>query len=121
MVTGLTLRLVDGLTLNGAFSVTDQGSVTEVNLLFAGSLLVLNEAALDEVLLALLLLLGLEVSGVGSVALLAVAVLALNDIIVLCLLNHDNFVNAPLSSSSNGSDVEGNVFISTTLTRSPAV
>merc|ERR1719320_132742 len=50
VVTGLALRLIDGLTLDGALSVTDQGSVTEVNLLLACGLLVLDEAALDKVL-----------------------------------------------------------------------
>jgi len=114
VVTGLALRLVDGLTLLRALSVTDQGSVAELDLLIRSNLLVLNEAVLDEVLLALLLLLRLEVSGVGGVTLLAVAMLALNDVIVLGLLNHDDLVDTPLSSSSDGSNVKSDI-IATTL------
>merc|ERR1719320_687779 len=72
VVPGLTLRLVDGLTLDWALSVTDQRSVAELNGLIRSNLLVLNEAALPEVLLALLLLLRLKVSSIGGVALLAV-------------------------------------------------
>merc|ERR1711936_898535 len=51
----------------------------------------------------------------GGVALLGVAMLALDDIIVLSLLNHDNLVNATLTSGSNGSNVQGDV-ITATLT-----
>ena len=74
--------------------------------LFRGNLLVLNEAVLPKCFITLLCLLWLKVSGVGGVALLAIGVLALNDVIVFGLLNHDNLVNAPLSGSSNGSDVK---------------
>merc|ERR1719320_1207008 len=115
VVPGLTLRLVDGLTLNRTLSVTDQRSVTELDGLIRSNLLVLNETALPEVLLALLLLLRLKVSSIGGVALLAVAMLALDDIIVLSLLNHDNLVNTPLSGSGNGSNVQSDI-VATTLT-----
>merc|ERR1719300_584679 len=70
VVPGLTLGLVDGLTLNGSLTLTDKRSVTELDLLIRSNGLVLNETALLEVLLALLLLLGLEVSSVSGVALL---------------------------------------------------
>jgi len=116
MVPGLALRLVDGLTLNGALTITDQGGVTELDLLLRGDGLVLDEAVLPEVLLALLLLLGLEVGSVGGVTLLGVGVLALNDIIVLGLLNHDDLVNTPFSGSSNGSNVQRNLILTTALT-----
>merc|ERR1719308_417170 len=106
---------MDGPTFHGALSVTDERSVAEFNLLSGGNLPVVNEAVLDEVLLALLLLLGLKVSGVGGVALLGVAVLALNDIVVLSLLNHHNLVDTPLASSGDGSNVQGNI-IATSLT-----
>merc|ERR1712215_42319 len=89
--------------------------MTELNLLLRGNLPVVNETVLDEVLLALLLLLGLEVSSVGGVALLAVAMLALDDIVVLGLLNHHDLVDTPLSGSGNGSNVQGNI-IATSLT-----
>merc|ERR1719295_1969787 len=120
MVPGLTLRFVSGVALFWALAVTNQWSVAKFNLLIRGNLLVVNEAVLDEVLLTLLLLLRLEVSGVSGVALLTVAVLALNDIIIFGLLNHDNLVNAPLSSSSNGSNVQGYIILTvarTTLAR----
>jgi len=70
VVPGLALGLVDGPALDGALALADQGSVTELGLLLRGNSLVLNEAVLSEVLFALLLLLGLEVGGVGCVALL---------------------------------------------------
>merc|ERR1719334_1164922 len=116
VIPGLTLRLIDSLALNWALTITDQWSVAELDGLIRGNLLVFNEAVLDEVLLTLLFLLRLKVSGVGGVALLAVAVLALNDIIILSLFNHDNLVNAPLSSSSNGSNVQGYIILTAPLT-----
>jgi len=116
VIPGLTLRLIDSLALNWALTITDQWSVAELDGLIRGNLLVVNEAVLDEVLLTLLLLLRLEVSGVSGVALLAVAMLALNDIIIFGLLNHDNLVNAPLSSSSNGSNVQGYIILTAPLT-----
>jgi len=119
VVPGLALRLVDSLTLDGALALADQGGVTELDLLLRGNLPVLDEAVLPEVLLALLLLLGLEVGGVGGVALLGVAMLALNDVIVLSLLNHHDLVNTPLTSSSNGSNVQGN--LTATLTGSTGI
>jgi len=115
VIPGLALRLVDSPTFYWALSVTDKRSVAEFNLLSGSNLPVVNEAVLDEVLLALLLLLGLEVSGVGSVTLLGVAMLALNDIIVLSFLNHHDLVNTPLASGGNGSNVQSNI-ITTTVT-----
>jgi len=88
--------------------------------LLNSNLLVLDEAALFEVLVAFFLLLGLKVSGVGGVALLGVAMLALNVVIVLGLLNHDNLVDATLTSSSDGTNVQVNV-VSLALTRSPGI
>jgi len=118
MVPGLTLGLVDSPALYWALAVTDEGSVAELNLLGFSNLLVIDEAVLDEVLLALLLLLGLEVGGVGGVALLGVAMLALDDIIVLGFLNHHNLVDTPLTGSGNGSNVQGNIITAAiTLTR----
>jgi len=101
MVSGLTLGFVDGLTFNWSLAIADKWGVARLDLLFGGNLLVFDEAVLDKVLLALFLLLWLKVSGVGSVTLLTVAVLAFNDVIVLGLLNHDNLVDASFSSSCN--------------------
>jgi len=105
VVPGLALRLIDGPAFHWALTIANERGVAELNLLLRGNLSVINEAALDEVLLALLLLLGLEVSGVGGVTLLGVAMFAFDDIVVLSLLDHDNLVNAPLTSGSNGSNV----------------
>merc|ERR1712121_624800 len=115
VVPGLTLGLVDSPTFLWALAGTDERSVAEFNLLSGGNLPVVDEGALDEVLLALLLLLGLEVGGVGGVALLGVAMLALNDIIVLGLLNHHDLVDTPLTGSGNGSNVQGDIIITSTL------
>jgi hypothetical protein len=83
--------------------------VTELNLLIEGDLLVFDETVLDEVLFALFLLLRLEVGGVGGVTPLAVAVLALNDVIIFGLLNHDNLVDTTLTGGGDGSDVKRNL------------
>jgi len=109
VVPGLALGLVDGSALHWALTVANEWGVAELNLLLGGDLPVVDEAVLDEVLLALLLLLWLEVSGVGGVTLLAVAVLALDDVIVLGLLYHDHLVNTPLASSGNRSNVQVNI------------
>ena len=62
----------------------------------ARDLLVLDEACLPEVLLALLLLLGVVVGDVGGVAPLVVAVVAGDHLLVLDLLDHLQLVHAPL-------------------------
>ena len=116
MVSGLTLRLVDSLTFFWTFTLANQWSVAELDLLIRGNLLVLNETLLDKVLLAFLLLLWLEVSGVSGVASLAVAVLASDHVIEFSLLNHHNLVNATFTSSGNGSNVQSN-FVIGSLTR----
>jgi len=115
VIPGLALGLIDGPTFLWALSVTDEWSVAEFDLLSGSNLPVVDEAVLDEVLLALLLLLGLEVSGVGGVALLGVAVLALNDIVVLGLLDHHDLVDTPLTGGSDGSNVKGDI-VTTTVT-----
>merc|ERR1719187_3058656 len=117
VVPGLALGLVDGPAFDWARAITDEGSVAELNLLLRGNLPVVDEAVLDEVLLALLLLLGLEVGGVGGVALLGVAMLALNDVIVLGLLDHHDLVDTSLAGGSDGSNVQGDI-IATSLTGS---
>ena len=116
VVPGLAHALVDSLALLGTFALADEGGVAELDLLVEGDLLVLDETVLDEVLLALLLLLRLEVGGVGGVAPLAVAVLALDDVIVLGLLDHHDLVDTTLTGGGDGSDVEGNVVLSGSLT-----
>jgi len=83
-----------------------QRGVTLLDGLLNGDLLVLDETVLPEVLLAVLLLLGLEVSGVGGVAPLGVAMLAGNMVIILGLLNHDDLVDTTLTSGSNVADAQ---------------
>merc|ERR1719339_156014 len=65
--------------------------------LVEGNLLVLDEATLPEVLLAVLLLLRLVVGGVGGVAPPVVGVVALHHVVVLRLLDHLHLVDTPLS------------------------
>ena len=61
-------------------------------------------------------LLRLIIGSVGGVAALAVAVLALDDVIVLGLLDHHDLVDTTLTGGGDGSDVEGNVVLSGSLT-----
>jgi len=107
------------LTLLTTILVAQRG-VALLDGLLNGNLLVLDETVLPEVLCTILLLLGLEVGGVGGVTLIGVAMLALNVVVVLGLLNHDNLVNATLTSSSDGTNVQVNV-ISLALTGSPGI
>jgi len=116
VISGLAHALVDGLTLFGSLSLADEWGVAELDLLIEGDLLVLDETVLDEVLLALFLLLGLEVGGVGSVTPLAVAVLALDNVIVLGLLNHHDLVDTTLTGGGDGSDVKSNFVLGGSLT-----
>jgi len=119
VVPGLTLGFVDRPAFHWALTVTNKWGVAELNFLLRGYLSVVNETVLDEVLLTLLLLLWLKVSGVGCVALLAVTVFALDDIIVLSLFYHDHLVDTSLASSSNGPNVKVN--ITSALTRSTGI
>ncbi len=121
MVTGLTLRLVDGLTLLRALAHTDEGSVAEPDGLIKGHLLVFDEAALLEVLITLLLLLRLKVGGVGGVAPLGVAVVALDVVIVLGLLHHDNLVNAALSGGGDGANVKLDIVLGLAAAALPVI
>ncbi len=115
VVARLALRLVHGLALLGALALADERRVAEPDGLFLRHLLVLDEAALLEVLLALLLLLGLEVGGVGGVAPLGVAVVALDVLVVLGLLHHDDLVDAALAGGGDRADVEGGAVVGGSL------
>ena len=97
-----------------------QRGVTLLDGLLNGDLLVLDETVLPEVLLAVLLLLGLEVGGVGGVAPLGVAMLAGNMVIILGLLNHDDLVDTTLTSSSNVANAQVQV-VTRALTRVPSI
>ncbi len=89
MVPGHALGLVLGRALDGArhVAVAHQRLEAESHRLLQGHLLVLDVAVLLVVLITLLLLLRVVVRLVGDVAALLVAVLALNDFIVLGLFH----------------------------------
>merc|ERR1712183_33166 len=80
LLLGPTLGLVLCPADLGSLDITvlHQGSTADLHGLVEGDLLILDEAVLPEVLLALLLLLGLVVGDVGGVAPLVVAVVALH-------------------------------------------
>merc|ERR1719431_1730883 len=78
----------------------DEWSSADCNSLIEGNLLVCNETVLPEVLLALLLLLGLVVGGVGGVAPLVIGVVTLDHIVILSLLHHLHLVNTLLAIRS---------------------
>merc|ERR1719150_3648027 len=92
---GLVLGAADLGTLHVA--VLHQRGAADLDGLVEGNLLVLDEASLPEVLLAVLLLLGLVVGDVGGVAPLVVAVVALHHVVILGLLDHLHLVDAPLA------------------------
>merc|ERR1719341_383453 len=91
---GLVLSPADLGALHVA--VLHQRGPAHSGCLVEGDLLVLDETALPEVLLAVLLLLGLVVGGVGGVAPPVVGVVALHHVVVLRLLHHLHLVDAPL-------------------------
>jgi len=97
---GLVLSPADLWALD--IAVLHQRGSADLDSLVEGDLLVLDETALPEVLLALLLLLGLVVGDVGGVAPLVVGVITLNHIVILGLLHHLDLVNTSLSISSRG-------------------
>merc|ERR1719320_2132059 len=72
----------------------------DLNGLIESNLLIFNETALPEVLLALLLLLGLVVGDIGGVAPLVIRVVTLHNIIIFSLLHHLNLVNTFLAIRS---------------------
>jgi hypothetical protein len=116
VVSGLAQAFVDSLTFLWALTGTDEWSVTELDLLIEGDLLVFDETVLDEVLLALFFLLGLEVGGVGGVTTGSVTVLTFDDVIVFGLFNHYDLVDTTLTSGSNGTNVESKIVSLSTLT-----
>jgi len=93
----------------------------DLNSLVESDLLVLNETALSEVLLTLLLLLGLVVGDIGGVTSLVIRVITLHNIIILGFLNHLYFVNTSLaistgSSSSNSWETDISIITLTSKT-----
>ena len=100
-IPGFALWFIYGFTLSGTLSFTDQRCMTKFYGFFTSTFFVLNKTLLDEILLTDFLLLRLKISGVGRVALFTVTMLASDDVIIFSFLNHNNFVDAPLSSCGN--------------------
>jgi len=126
LLLGPALRLILSSTDLRALHITvlDKRGSADLNSLIEGNLFILNETALSEVLLTLLLLLRLIVGDISGVAPLVIRVITLNNIIILSLLNHLNFVNTLLAiraraSSSNISKAD--TFTFSTLSGGPAV
>ena len=90
------LRLVLSATDLRSLNVTvfDKRSSADLDCLVESNFLILDEAVLSEVLLTLLLLLGVVVGDIGGVASPVVAVVALDNFIILRLLDHLDLVNA---------------------------
>ena len=99
LLLGPALGLVLGPADLGALDVADldEGGPAHLDGLVDGNLLVVDEAALPEVLLALLLLLGLVVGHVGGVAPPVVGVDTLHSLVILGLLDHLDLVDALLA------------------------
>jgi len=117
MVTSLALRFVVGLTFLGTGAFEDEGSVAELDGLSIGDLPVLDEAVLDEVLLAFLLLLGLEVGRVGRVATLGVAMVAFDVIVVFGFLDHHDLIDTTFAGGGDLADAESDVGCGGSLAR----
>ena len=82
MITGLTIRFINGFTFFGTFTFADQRGVAEFDFFFTSGLLVFNETRFGEGLVTFFLLLGLEIGSVGSVAFLIVTIRRINKISV---------------------------------------
>merc|ERR1712198_510128 len=123
LLLGPALRLVLGSADLRSLNVTvlDQRSSAHLNGLVESDLLVVDEAVLSEVLLALFLLLGFVVGGVGGVATPVIGVITLDNLIILSLFYHLHLVNTSLaissrSSSSNSWEAHINIIRSLTIT-----
>merc|ERR1719384_72189 len=100
-VGGISGSLILALLLNLSSALNDV--ILDIMDLLGSPALVLDETALPEVLLALLLLLGVVVGDVGGVASLVVAMVTLDHVIILNLLNHLHLVNTSLAVGSRRS------------------
>merc|ERR1712080_531229 len=109
LLLGPTLGLVLGPADLRSLDITilDKRSPANLSGLVEGNLLVLNETVLPEVLFAVLLLLGLVVGDIGGVAPPVVGVVALDNIVILDLLNHLDLVDTPLAVSTRASSCNG--------------
>ena len=94
-----TLRLIFSSTDLRALNITILYKRSSANFdsLVEGNLFVLNEASFSEILLTLFLLLRLVVGDIGGVTSLVVAVVTLDNIVVLSLGDHLDLVNTSLA------------------------
>jgi len=99
LLLGPALRFVFGPADLGSLDITilNERGPADLSSFIEGNLLVFDETVLPEVLFAFLLLLGLVLGDVGGVAPPVIGVVALDNLIVLGLLDHLNLVNAPLA------------------------
>jgi len=114
---GFVLSSADFRSLN--ITVLDQRSSAHLDGLIEGNFLVVDEAVLSEVLLALLLLLGLVVGGVGGVTTPVVGVVTLDNLIILSFFYHLDLVNTSFTVSPRGSSsnsTKADIITSLTIT-----
>jgi hypothetical protein len=104
MVPGFAVGFINGFTFFFTFTFANERSVAEFDGFFFGVFLIFDETRFSEGLFAFFLLLGFEIGGVGGVAFLTIAMFASDDVIIFGLFLHNNFVDASLSSVSNGSN-----------------
>merc|ERR1719308_794334 len=99
LLLGPALRLILSSADLRALHITvlDQRSSAHLHGLIEGNLLIVDETVLPEVLLTLFFLLGFIVGYIGGVAPSVVRMVALDNLIILSLLNHLNLVDAPLA------------------------
>jgi len=122
LLLGPALTLILGPTDLRSLDVTilDKRSSTDLNSLIKGNLLIINETVLSEVLLTLFLLLRLIVGDIGGMTPTVIAMVTLNNLIILSLFNHLNLVNTTLairsrSSSSNSREAHINIIRALTV------
>merc|ERR1712128_159916 len=108
----LVLSSTNLRTLN--ITILNQRCPAYLHSLIESNLFILYEAGLPVILLTVLLLLGLIVCDVSSVAPLVIGVITLHNIVILSLLNHLNLVNTFLASSCYSS--EANIWSFRSLT-----
>merc|ERR1719186_2460490 len=98
---GPALALILSTADFGSLDITilHKGSTADLDSFVESDLLVFNEAVFPEVFITLFLLLGFIVGGVSGMAPFVIRVITLNNIIILGLFNHLNFVNATFAIS----------------------
>merc|ERR1712025_129010 len=122
LLLGPTFRLIFSSTdlLSRGITILDKRLSTDLDCLIESNLLIFNETGFSEVLFTVLFLLRLIVGDISGVTSLVIAMVTLDNIIILNLLHHFNLVNTSLAisswrSSSNISKAWCSTFRSLTL------